>query len=193
MSFDVRFKMNLHITIRVVSVSFLMLTASAQAATVFVTRDPLLPFGALTNPTASVTLDSSVAILRITALNSVPSQLELFELLGDNSRRLIFTVSSAPVVGVFSSQFGSEGLFYASYVDSFSASIPDINALESGSVALLATYQDGSSQSHIFEIASIPEPSVVLMSGLGALALSLHRKRKRTRRIMQPLPAVQFR
>ena len=185
--------MKLRITIQSVSVSLLMLIASAQAATVFVTTDPLLPSGALTNPTASVTLDGSVAILRITALNSVPSQLELIELLGGNSRRLIYTVTSAPVVGVFAPQFGSEGLFYASYSDSFSTSISDLDALESGSVALFATYQDGSSQTHIFEVSSIPEPSVILMSGFGAMALSLHRTRKRTRRIMQPLPAVQFR
>jgi len=185
--------MRLFLLTPIACIASVVLMTSAQGATIFITHEPSLPIGALTNPYASVSLEGGDALVSITSINSLPLQLSLIEFLDDGSNRLMFAISATPLVGVYAPQFGFPGGSYASYSESFSFSSAQIAALGSGSVALFATYSDEPSQTNRFTSQPIPEPSVPMLFGAGALASALNRRRKRTSRAMQPLPAVLFR
>ena len=161
----------------------LLCGAARGAVTYFTTSpDPSLPIGALSNPYASISLEGGSAMLIVGSINSLPTSLSIVELLGDGSSREIYAVTSSPIVEAFQEQFGFPGGTSATYHGGFTFSATELEALDAGSVALFSTHSDGSRQTQVFTVQTIPEPSSILMVIAAAPIVALQRTRKRTRR-----------
>ena len=181
LSFNVRYKMKLPLVALIAFIAFL--SSSAQSAVTYVTHNnPTFPIGVLPNPYASMTLDGSAVWLIVGSIDSLPSSLSIVEILATGSNREIYAVTSSPIVEVFAPQLGFPGGTSATYYGGFSFSDDELEALESGSVALFSTHSDGTSQTQRFTVQTIPEPSVHLLLMAGASVGATRRTRKRTRR-----------